>query len=251
MVLRRPRRHPPPRRHPQPRRRPPPQPRPQPPARRTWSKTWRISAGSVYRRVEPQLRFIQHRQRRDLIDDRQEQRGSCLHGNRRAVDRLQRPVVRHCAGLCGDGVLTATVETYSAVQVAQKAQYSVSNLANAAHTLTIVATGTMDSNSAGAWVWVNAFNVTTASDGCARARSRYHDYIDAAIGDGWRIVFRDPGGKRRRCAVHVDAHGRGDAGGAFACQRGDHRIAPPLPAFRLSRSRLPTAPRRRPARVFR
>jgi len=62
-----------------------------------------------------------------------------------------------------DGVLTATVDTYSAVQVAQKVQYSVSNLANAAHILTIVATGTVDSNSAGEWVWVNAFEVTTPS----------------------------------------------------------------------------------------
>jgi hypothetical protein len=60
-----------------------------------------------------------------------------------------------------DGVFKASVDTYAADQAAQIVQYSVGNLADTAHTLTIVVTGTMDSKSAGAWVWIDAFDVTT------------------------------------------------------------------------------------------
>jgi hypothetical protein len=60
-----------------------------------------------------------------------------------------------------DGVFKATIDTYASDQAAQIVQYSVGNLANTAHTLTIVVTGTMDSKSAGAWVWIDAFDVTT------------------------------------------------------------------------------------------
>jgi hypothetical protein len=59
-----------------------------------------------------------------------------------------------------DGVLVSTVDTYSADQKAQAVEYSVANLNNASHTLTIVATGTHSSQSAGSWVWVDAFDVT-------------------------------------------------------------------------------------------
>jgi hypothetical protein len=62
-----------------------------------------------------------------------------------------------------DGVLKATIDTYSASAQAQAAQYAVSGLTNATHTVAIVATGQHDSKSAGAWVWVDAFDVTTAS----------------------------------------------------------------------------------------
>ena len=62
-----------------------------------------------------------------------------------------------------DGALVGTIDTYSATQQAQKVQYSVNNLSNAAHTMQIVATGTQDSQSGGAWVWVDAFDVTTAA----------------------------------------------------------------------------------------
>lgn len=62
-----------------------------------------------------------------------------------------------------DGTLVATVDTYSAVQKAQAVEYSVSSLANTSHTLTIVAVGTHDASSAGSWVWVDAFDVTTTS----------------------------------------------------------------------------------------
>ncbi|SPF45627.1 exported hypothetical protein [Candidatus Sulfopaludibacter sp. SbA4] len=59
-----------------------------------------------------------------------------------------------------DGVLKGTVDTYSANALAQTVVYSVSGLSNASHTLTINVTGTMDANSAGEWVWVDAFDVT-------------------------------------------------------------------------------------------
>jgi hypothetical protein len=60
-----------------------------------------------------------------------------------------------------DGVLTVTVDTYSANDQAQAVQYSVTNLSNGSHTLTIVLTGTNGSASAGSWVWVDAFDVTS------------------------------------------------------------------------------------------
>jgi len=62
-----------------------------------------------------------------------------------------------------DGVLKATIDTYSANAQAQAAEYSASGLSNAAHSLTIEVTGQHDSKSSGAWVWVDAFDVTTVS----------------------------------------------------------------------------------------
>ena len=62
-----------------------------------------------------------------------------------------------------DGALVSTVDTYSAVQKSQAVQYASNSLSNAAHTLTIVATGTKSSQSAGAWVWVDAFDVTAGT----------------------------------------------------------------------------------------
>lgn len=62
-----------------------------------------------------------------------------------------------------DGNLVSTVDTFSATQKAQNVQYTVNNLTNAQHTLTIVSTGTMDSASSGAWVWVDAFDITKST----------------------------------------------------------------------------------------
>jgi len=70
-----------------------------------------------------------------------------------------------------DGGLVATIDTYSAAQQAQKVQYSVNNLSNGAHTMQIVPTGTQDSQSGGAWVWVDAFDVTTAPAAAASTSS--------------------------------------------------------------------------------
>ena len=62
-----------------------------------------------------------------------------------------------------DGVLKATVDTYSANDQAQAVQYSISDLSNGSHTLTIVPKGQQSAASAGSWVWVDAFEVTTGS----------------------------------------------------------------------------------------
>jgi hypothetical protein len=62
-----------------------------------------------------------------------------------------------------DGSLKATIDTYSASAQAQAAEYTASGLSNAAHVLTIVATGHRDNKSSGPWVWIDAFDVTTVS----------------------------------------------------------------------------------------
>ena len=60
------------------------------------------------------------------------------------------------------GELKATVDTYSPTTMSQTVMFSVSNLKppNGTHTITIEATGTKNAASTGAWVWVDAFQVT-------------------------------------------------------------------------------------------
>lgn len=60
-----------------------------------------------------------------------------------------------------DSALKATVDTYSANALAQKAQYSVAGLSNGTHMLNIVVNGRHNAQSHGAWVWMDAFDVTT------------------------------------------------------------------------------------------
>jgi hypothetical protein len=62
-----------------------------------------------------------------------------------------------------DGVLKGTVDTYSASERAQAVVYSLSGLSNASHSLTLVVTGTRNAKSGGAWVWVDAFDVSVPS----------------------------------------------------------------------------------------
>jgi len=59
-----------------------------------------------------------------------------------------------------DGALKGTIDTYSAVAQAQTVLYSLSGLSNASHNLTIAVTGTRNAKSGGAWIWVDAFDVT-------------------------------------------------------------------------------------------
>jgi len=59
-----------------------------------------------------------------------------------------------------DGVLSATIDTYSPNAQSQVVNYSISSLTNSTHTIAIRVRGAQDANSAGAWVWVNAFDVT-------------------------------------------------------------------------------------------
>jgi hypothetical protein len=64
-----------------------------------------------------------------------------------------------------DGNLKAQVDTYRTPNQAQSAVYSVSGLSDGPHTLTITATGQKNPASGGAWVWVDAFDVTAGSGG--------------------------------------------------------------------------------------
>ena len=59
-----------------------------------------------------------------------------------------------------DGNLQTTVDTYLSPSQAQTPTWSVSGLSPGAHVLGIVATGTHDTASGGAWVWVDAFQVS-------------------------------------------------------------------------------------------
>lgn len=60
-----------------------------------------------------------------------------------------------------DGTLQSTVDTYSTPSQTQTKVYSVAGLAAGTHTLKIVVMGTQDASSAGPWVWVDAFRVTS------------------------------------------------------------------------------------------
>jgi hypothetical protein len=59
-----------------------------------------------------------------------------------------------------DGTLKGTVDTYATPSQAKTSVYSVSGLASGSHTLIIEVTGTKNTASSAAWVWVDAFDVT-------------------------------------------------------------------------------------------
>ena len=62
-----------------------------------------------------------------------------------------------------DGTLKGQVDTYATPSKPQAQMYSISGLASGSHTLAIEATGTKGATSGGAWVWVDAFEVASAS----------------------------------------------------------------------------------------
>lgn len=62
-----------------------------------------------------------------------------------------------------DGTLQGTVDTYLSSAFAQSKTWGISGLTAGAHTLRILATGTQNSASGGAWVWVDGFQVSGAS----------------------------------------------------------------------------------------
>jgi len=64
-----------------------------------------------------------------------------------------------------DGSLQQTVDTYLNPAKAQTVTYSLSGLSPGKHVLSIVATGTNDSASQGAWIWVDAFQVSNSATG--------------------------------------------------------------------------------------
>ena len=62
-----------------------------------------------------------------------------------------------------DGTLRGAIDTYAAADTAKKAVYSISGLPSGSHTLAIEVTGRRNASSAGLWVWVDAFDVTSES----------------------------------------------------------------------------------------
>jgi len=71
-----------------------------------------------------------------------------------------------------DGALKGTIDTYSANTQAQAVLFSSSGLSNASHKLTIVVAGTYNASSAGAWVWVDAFDVSSPLTAAAKPSRR-------------------------------------------------------------------------------
>jgi hypothetical protein len=59
-----------------------------------------------------------------------------------------------------DGLLKATIDTYSTPSKAQAVMYTISALTAGTHTLAIEVTGQRNASSGGTWVWVDAFTVT-------------------------------------------------------------------------------------------
>jgi len=64
-----------------------------------------------------------------------------------------------------DGVLKATVDTYSPTQQAQAVMYTASGLAAGTHTIMIRVTGTWSASACCSWIVVDAFDVTSGSGG--------------------------------------------------------------------------------------
>jgi hypothetical protein len=61
-----------------------------------------------------------------------------------------------------DGTLKGTMDTYSPNPLPRTAVYAINGLSNASHSLTITVTGAHNSKSGGNWIWVDAFDVTSA-----------------------------------------------------------------------------------------
>ena len=59
-----------------------------------------------------------------------------------------------------DGELKTTVDEYAAPARIGVAAYTISGLSPGSHTITIEATGSRNASSQGAWVWIDAFDVT-------------------------------------------------------------------------------------------
>jgi hypothetical protein len=70
-----------------------------------------------------------------------------------------------------DGVLQATVDTYSTPARAQATLYTVAGLGGGAHTLTLRTTGTQNAAAKGSWIWVDGFSVV-ASHGLPSPEAR-------------------------------------------------------------------------------
>jgi hypothetical protein len=83
-----------------------------------------------------------------------------------------------------DGALKATVDTYSATQLSQTVLYSATNLTSGAHTMTVMSTGKHSTASGGAWVWVDAFDVTSLVVPPTPVTTRYEQNNSAVTYNG-------------------------------------------------------------------
>ena len=115
-----------------------------------------------------------------------------------------------------DGVLKGTIDTYSAGAQAQAVLYSLSGLSNASHNLTLMVSGTRNANSGGAWIWVDAFDVsiqenttTTTSPAASTTPIRMEQKAHAVVytGGAWLKNTTAPssGGS---AVVSMDANAR-------------------------------------------
>lgn len=80
-----------------------------------------------------------------------------------------------------DGALARDIDTYSPSQSVQESLFSATGLADAPHTLTIEATALKNPGSSGAWVVVDAFDVTRTG-----TRHEESDSLAAYAGDWFR-----------------------------------------------------------------
>jgi hypothetical protein len=62
-----------------------------------------------------------------------------------------------------DGVYKGRIDLYSATEIDQAVLWSASGLSAGVHTLRIEVTGTQNAASGGAWVWIDAFDVTSGA----------------------------------------------------------------------------------------
>jgi hypothetical protein len=95
-----------------------------------------------------------------------------------------------------DEAFISAIDTYAASESAQARLYTLDGLAPGAHTLTVEATGNSSPPSAGAWVWVDAFDVTNrieqATAGANYTGAWYH-YSHPAPSGGSIATAMNPG----------------------------------------------------------
>jgi hypothetical protein len=67
------------------------------------------------------------------------------------------------ARIAVDGVSQGEVDAYSSSSRAQATVYTISNLTDGAHTITVSPTERMNANSGGTWIWLDAFDVISVA----------------------------------------------------------------------------------------
>src|SRR5204862_217452 len=80
-----------------------------------------------------------------------------------------------------DGTLKGAVDTYSSPGQAKASAYSITGLTSGSHTLVIEVTGTKSASSAGAWVWVDAFDVIAGGTSAPDSASYRMEQTSSAV----------------------------------------------------------------------